>query len=194
MLITGNPAFRYNLLNDDTKMLVADNSLWKKLKHFSEKSFLLGAGTLPKREMALSKEGLEPSHAYAITDIIEFDDNKLLKLKNPWGMSFWCGDWSQYSSNGLIECANSLSFVIKKRRDKRKESKTVILGESSPLEPTVCFPHHRNSSFFISWEDFARSIEVIFVSMTFDESWNSFSFKDKWGKGKADDVSLNLQQ
>lgn len=193
MLITGNPAFRYNLLNEDTKMLIADNSLWKKLLYFSEQSFLLGAGTLPHNENPLLSEGLEASHAYAITDVFEFDGNKLLKLKNPWGMSYWCGDWSSSSTKWTERMRKFVEHRNINRREKRKESMRLILGECSPLEPTVILPHYRNSSFFISWEDFARSFEVIFVSISFDDSWNLLSITDKWEIGRAGGSILYLK-
>lgn len=191
MLITGNPAFRYNLCNYDTQMLIADNSLWKKLVKYSENCFLLGAGTLPRPEMPLANQGLEEAHAYAILETLEFDENRLLKLKNPWGISYWLGNWSNGSSKWT---SRALKFEAMRKQEMKelREKRQKLVGNNQLMAP-LADSHQRSSSLYISWEDFTKAFEVIFVSISFDESWERKTILDKWEAGRAGGSTLFLQ-
>ncbi len=195
MLITGNPAFRFNLLNDDVQLLVADNSLWKKVMNYSEKGFLMGAGTLPEGELPAVARTLSDSHAYAILDAIEFDGNKLIKLKDPWGSSQWSGEWSQ----GSHRWTNRMREYIALRKQQKKEQKRKAKpsGEQANLRTllhTNTIERRQSSSLYISWEDFVKSFEVIFVSVRFDpDSWDEQTIHDKWMEGRAGGSSYHIE-
>jgi len=59
-------------------------SLFGKLKHFFDNGYLLGAAT-EGTEITITNSNLIKGHAYSIIDIVSYDDNHLLQLKNPWG-------------------------------------------------------------------------------------------------------------
>jgi len=43
------------------------------------------------------KGGLVPGHAYSVISASEYNNVKLLKIRNPWGHFEWEGDWSDKS-------------------------------------------------------------------------------------------------
>ena len=72
-------------------------SFWEKLKAYSNRGSLMGAGT-PEHEIgdAFTNElGIVAGHAYAVMEIAEIDNFKLVKLRNPHGHkgAEWNGDW-----------------------------------------------------------------------------------------------------
>ena len=42
--------------------------------------------------------GLLPGHAYSLLQVKEYQNNKLVCLRNPWGQFEWQGDWSDKSN------------------------------------------------------------------------------------------------
>lgn len=98
MYITGNAGFRFNLLNEDILMKIADKSAWKVIIELLLKGFSLGAESFPKELMPGINLGIIPSHAYEIVNAFECDSNNLLEIKNPWGFCPWTGHWSEYSN------------------------------------------------------------------------------------------------
>jgi hypothetical protein len=135
MLITGTAAFRYNLLNEDVRLQIADNSLWKKLLEYTHKSYLMGGGTLPKELLPTTNLGIVPSHAYAILGTLECDEHKLVELKNPWGESLWNGPWG--------ECSNKWTQRI---RGKIAAQKAERQKSDRAIDPLVTneFTRHRS--------------------------------------------------
>ncbi len=119
-LMTGTAAFRYNLLNEDIKMKVADGSLWKKMREYSEKCFLMGAGTRTEDIMPQNNMGIVPTHAYAILQVVECDSHKLIELKNPWGETLWNGDWGPFSSKWTRRAKEIISHHRAAARNKAK--------------------------------------------------------------------------
>ncbi len=189
MLITGEPAFRYRLNNETVQQLIADGSLWRKLVTYSEKGFLMGAGTLPKCEIPALVDSLRDSHAYTILDALEFDGNRLLKLKDPWGISSWGGDWSARSA----KWTHRMREYVARRKLVKRERRRKTAEECKTLMNIRTRRGRGNSSFYISWEDFIRSFEVIFVSMRFDTAlWGEQTIRDKWTEGRAGGSSENI--
>lgn len=123
MMMTGMASFRFNLLSEDIQMKIADNSLWEKMKDYSDKRFFMGAGSLPKEFMPSPNLGVVPTHAYAILEVIECDNNKLIELKNPWGESFWTGDWSESSNKWTRRIRGKVASrnAAHRKQDKKKQ-------------------------------------------------------------------------
>jgi hypothetical protein len=92
--MTGKPSFRYNFLNEELQVSIADNSFWFKVRDFAQKEFFLGGGTLPDDEIPIQYRSIDGRHTYAILDALELDGHKLLLLKDPRGVSEWAGEWS----------------------------------------------------------------------------------------------------
>jgi len=193
MIITGNPAFRFNLLNENVQMLVADGSLWRKIRDYSDKQFLLGAGTLPKNEMPVSLDSLEGCHAYGILDAFEFDGNKLLKIKDPWGLTHWNGEWFQGSPKWTNRMKEYVALRKGQRKERRRQNHAREDEENKTLIQTQTLPQFRQSSFYMSWEDFVKFFEVVFVSMRFGPEWECKVIRDNWSEGRAGGSGQNLQ-
>ncbi len=189
MLITGQPAFRYNLLNEEIQLRIADNSLWLKILDFVNKGFLLGAGTLPKDELPKGYERIAGTHAYAILDAFEFDGNKLLRLRDPRGLSEWMGQWCATSDRWTARIKEMVARRAECSGQIRKlAAKPMIRSGASPV------PHNQRT-FFVSWEEFTKCFEVIFVSILFDGSWDCTSISDAWERGRTSSVrTINSRQ
>jgi len=192
MLMTGKPAFRYILSNDDIKMRIADNSLWMKLLDFAQKDFLLGAGTKDSKDIPAKYSSISGNHAYAILDACVFDGNRLIQLRDPRGSSCWKGDWSANSPKWTSRIKGMLQERQRKRRRKINnigDSNTpplVIMG--GPLYSPV--PHNQQT-FFVSWEEFIQCFEVIFVTIFFDREWNSEKINDEWIRSRDHNSCLD---
>ena len=76
--------------------------------------------------------GLPGSHAFTILGMHEIKGEKVLNLRNPWGVSYYCGDWSDYSYKWTED--------LKKQYD---------------------FAHKKDGDFFIGYEDFLEYFKVI---------------------------------
>lgn len=59
-------------------------SMFGKLKRFFDDGYLLGAAT-EGTDTVITDCNLVKGHAYSIIDIVSYDGNHLLQLKNPWG-------------------------------------------------------------------------------------------------------------
>eukprot|EP00118_Oscarella_pearsei_P021924 m.249668 g.249668 ORF g.249668 m.249668 type:complete len:660 (+) comp40307_c0_seq10:668-2647(+) len=71
------------------------------LRLFCEISFLMGAscGSLDNSvsEEEFKSVGLVPQYAYSVLDIKQVLQERLIRLRNPWGSHSWRGDWSDKS-------------------------------------------------------------------------------------------------
>ena len=77
-------------------------------------------------------EGLPGSHAFTILGMYEIKGEKVLNLRNPWGTSHFCGDWSDYSYKWTEDLKKQLDFA-----------------------------HKKNGDFFIGYKDFLEYFKVI---------------------------------
>eukprot|EP00826_Nyctotherus_ovalis_P062400 TRINITY_DN9021_c0_g1_i1.p1 TRINITY_DN9021_c0_g1~~TRINITY_DN9021_c0_g1_i1.p1 ORF type:complete len:306 (-),score=114.26 TRINITY_DN9021_c0_g1_i1:98-1015(-) len=186
MMMTGKPAFRYNLLAKELQLSISDNSFWLKVLGFVGKGFMLGAGTLPENEIPEKHKAITGRHAYAILDAFEFDGNRLVKLKDPRGMTNWDGEWS-------VDSAKWNSRIKEKVAQRAKESEEALRRRLAALDneqrtnifttPKSLFV--KGSTLFVSWEEFLRCFEVIFVSISFDETWDMAKLRGNWKANRA---------
>ena len=183
MIMTGKPSFRYNLLNEEIQVSIADNLFWLKVRDFAQKGFFLGGGTLPEDEIPFQYRLIGGRHAYAILDVLELDGNKLLLLKDPRGASEWSGEWSADSLNWT-----SRLRAITLQRLSRMSSR------GQPFRKTVenFFNKGHQNIFFISWEEFIKCFEVLFASVSLDD-WNKVEINDEWKEGRAGGSTMNMR-
>ena len=59
----------------------------------------------------LEAHDLIPDHAYTLLHVIELRGNRLVFLRNPWGMKEWNGRWSPTSSERTVEPNASISYT-----------------------------------------------------------------------------------
>eukprot|EP00826_Nyctotherus_ovalis_P043774 TRINITY_DN4656_c0_g1_i1.p1 TRINITY_DN4656_c0_g1~~TRINITY_DN4656_c0_g1_i1.p1 ORF type:complete len:274 (-),score=66.32 TRINITY_DN4656_c0_g1_i1:22-843(-) len=172
--MTGKPAFRYNFLNEEIRLRIADNSFWNKLIYFSDREFLLGGGTLPENEIPSEYKSIADRHAYAILDAFEFDGNKLLLLKDPRGVTNWVDEWSPDSSRWTSRLKEMLHRRFAKIAARRSNS----LISAGALHDLSAQQSH--GIFFMSWEELTKCFEAIFVAIFFDEAWSKLVIRDTW--------------
>ena len=94
MDLTGGASVKFDMADDTTQRMIADNSLWFMLEKFASKGYLMGCGSPEGEDTEVSNLGIVQGHAYAILAVIECDRQQLIQLKNPWGKTEWKGDWS----------------------------------------------------------------------------------------------------
>ena len=186
-LLTGTAAFRYNLLNEDVRMRIADGSLWQKMMEYRNKCFLMGAGSLPKQMMPQNNMGIVPCHAYAIMDVFECDSHKLIELKNPWGEIIWNGKWGPFSGTWTRRIREMVAQHKAKQKKKFEERKKMARLK----HPLVKVPEGSGKSFYMCLEDFLHHYEVIFFSIFFDELWEKQIIRDAWTVGRSGGSAIN---
>jgi hypothetical protein len=77
------------------------------------KEFLFGAGT---REYGhpdpdeKGRQGIEDGHAYSVLRAAEYENNRLLMVKNPWGETEWNGPWSDGSKEWTADAIKALDY------------------------------------------------------------------------------------
>jgi len=78
------------------------DEIWEALYKGNQKGYIMTAGTSGDTTNLDTEEvGLSPGHAYTISDVVivkEKRNEKLVKLRNPWGSGEWNGDWCDTSS------------------------------------------------------------------------------------------------
>jgi hypothetical protein len=127
---------------------------WEKLKKLHKQKALMGAGS-PEHEMgdsAISEHGIVQGHAYAILDMVEVDDYKLIKLRNPHGGAGaeWNGDWSDDSEMWDTRSKNKCKYVDKP-----------------------------DGEFWMDIDDFVENYSYIYICRMLD-SWNKEQIDGEW--------------
>lgn len=114
--LTGNFSITYDLVNDnDVDEMYETGELWKTLiKQYNRGNFITTGGLketlidtldgeMDPNEIDNSVGGLVDNHAYSILDVKIVEDNKLIRLYNPWGHFEWTGDWSDKDTTNWSE-------------------------------------------------------------------------------------------
>ena len=109
--LTGGIAMRIDFSKD--RQLVTSGSLWKTLLQYRDSGYLMGAGSPSGSDSAAnaSSLGIVQGHAYALLDVQECDDHKLVKLRNPWGRFEWKGAWGDDDPKWTERMKKKLNLV-----------------------------------------------------------------------------------
>uniref|UniRef100_A0A914Y7P3 Calpain catalytic domain-containing protein n=1 Tax=Panagrolaimus superbus TaxID=310955 RepID=A0A914Y7P3_9BILA len=72
--------------------------IWARLLSAKDANFLMGcscgAGRRIVKDEEHSRVGLMTRHAYSILDVRQYGPHRLLRVRNPWGVGIWKGEWS----------------------------------------------------------------------------------------------------
>eukprot|EP00794_Sanderia_malayensis_P007082 gene7082-7880_t len=87
--------------------------VWARLLSSRDAGFIMGAscgGDIDDEELIESYKhvGLQAQHAYSVLDVQCVDQNRLIRLRNPWGRYSWTGAWSDNSSLWTPELRHTL--------------------------------------------------------------------------------------
>lgn len=155
--LTGCPTFTYPIAEKNPDKPFDANEFWDKLKHWSSLNYLIGASTkeIPAEN---SIAGLVKEHAYCILRLVDHSEEvKVMKIRNPWGVFEWTGDWSKTSP-----------LWTEDLKDKIKPDLELNDG-----------------SFWISYRHFLENFETINVSFT--KGWQELKLKGKFIKSIDED-------
>lgn len=91
--------------------------MWTILKDAYKNKYPMTAGVDEEENLSGSKIGrknLVPSHVYSLLSVVEINhpirgEQRLLKLRNPWGNKEWKGDWSDESTIWTEELVKKLN-------------------------------------------------------------------------------------
>ena len=83
-------------------MSTQEEGIWEEIKGSDEKGYIIAASTGEDTGPdAVGINGLVGSHAYAVIRVAEVStpagEERILKIRNPWGQTEWNGDWSDHS-------------------------------------------------------------------------------------------------
>ncbi|KAG0372535.1 hypothetical protein BGX24_000132 [Mortierella sp. AD032] len=59
------------------------------------------------------KHGIQSGHAYSVLSVAEYEGERLVHVRNPWGKIEWNGDWSDQSEKWTDEATAALKFEEK---------------------------------------------------------------------------------
>jgi Calpain family cysteine protease len=105
--------------------------------------FLFGCGTQDWQDpWGEGRDGIYGGHAYPILRAVNYGNERLLMMKNPWGRSEWNGPWSDGSSQWNAKSIEALGHIF---------------GD--------------DGIFWIRYEDMLRKYEVIWKTRLFNADW-----------------------
>jgi len=119
-----------------------DGRLWARLYSYFKQDYLLGCGN-PKPSAGNFEmvNGIVQGHAYALLDMREIGDIKLIKLRNPWGEGEWEGDWGDNSDKWTQKMRQLCDYTDSDEND---------------------------GVFWMSFEDFAVNFQRVYICRVFD--------------------------
>eukprot|EP00466_Bigelowiella_natans_P008916 jgi/Bigna1/87575/estExt_fgenesh1_pg.C_220016 len=161
-MMTNGIATRYNMSNPSVKKKINDGTLWNMLMLYNKSGFLMGAGTPAGSDdiSNASQWGIVQGHAYAILDVLELDDYRLIRLRNPWGKFEWTGDWSDHSDTWT------------RRYKKLVERKRKFVAED-------------DGAFYMDFTDFSIHFQDIYVCKFFESKAGWVTFRPYFGRWNA---------
>ncbi|KAG0085949.1 hypothetical protein BGZ93_004195 [Podila epicladia] len=127
------------LFTDD--ILNKDRFWEKEMKHVN-KATLMGC-SINFQDDTTEMRGIQPGHAYSVLDVAEFDGERLVHIRNPWGAIEWTGDWSDQSDKWTPEAIKQLKLEDKD-----------------------------DGRFWMSYRDFLNIFTTIDRCRVFDASWS----------------------
>jgi len=125
-----------------TNEKLSSDDMFKLCVSYAKNGCPMGAGTAGKdntiEEGRGQDSGIVPGHAYSVLDCKEVFDERLIKLRNPWGTFEWGGDWSNKSD----------------KWNQHPNIKSACKFDSDKPEA---------GAFWMSWDDFMKYFDMIDV-------------------------------
>jgi hypothetical protein len=77
--------------------IVVSGKLWSDLKRWHEYGYFIGTGSMGSDDTQKNDVNIVQGHAFSMMDLAEVQGFQLMRLRNPWGKTEFCGDWSDNS-------------------------------------------------------------------------------------------------
>lgn len=92
-----------------------ENELWDDVFLNVNRAFLIGAGTRQHRHLdryQQGRQGIEDHHAYSVLRAVDYQNERLLMVKNPRGKTEWTGPWSDGSKEWTTQALRDLNYTF----------------------------------------------------------------------------------
>ncbi|KAF9996933.1 hypothetical protein BGZ80_009119 [Entomortierella chlamydospora] len=126
--------------------ILSKDRFWETEMKNVNQSVLLGCWITHVDGGVMEKNGIQMGHAYSVLKVAEFEGERLVQVRNPWGDVEWNGDWSDDSDRWTPEA-------------------------KAQLQHKQC----DDGVFWMSYRDFLRTFTMIDRCKTFDSSWSVVS-------------------
>lgn len=133
------------------------NQLWNTLLEFyNSGEYFMGVSMFGKGSDNTEDNfiGLIQKHAYGIVKLVEYNGNKLINLRNPWGKFEFKGEWSDSDTKWTEEMRKTLNFV-----------------------------QEDDGLFWMSLKDFIynfTNLDIVWDYKNSKKKWNSQEIKGEW--------------
>ncbi|KAG0205721.1 hypothetical protein BGX28_002739 [Mortierella sp. GBA30] len=125
-----------------TADILDKDRFWDEEMKQVNKATLLGC-SINFEEDEPDKHGIQSGHAYSVLNVAEYEGERLVHIRNPWGKVEWNGDWSDQSEKWTPDAIKQL-----KQEDKD------------------------DGRFWMPYKDFLRVFTTIDRCRVFDASWS----------------------
>ncbi|KAF8969516.1 hypothetical protein BGZ46_010680 [Entomortierella lignicola] len=127
-----------------TADILSKDRFWEEQMKKANKSLLLGCWVSHvDGDGVMDKNGIQSGHAYSVLRVAEFEGERLVLVRNPWGYVEWNGEWSDVSDKWTPEAKVALDY---------KDSD--------------------DGQFWMSYKDFTRIFTMVDRCRVFDSTWN----------------------
>lgn len=109
--LTGYPCKFFDFTNHVQEPDFKEN-LWFRLTNKTKKGYHFSAASNDTNNYL----GIRRYHAYTILDVREYNKNRLILLRDPWGINDWKGDWSEHSAKWTPELKRAFGLPEGGRR------------------------------------------------------------------------------
>ena len=144
--------FKHLLLKNDQ----GRRHLWSALIEAEQNGHLITAGTIDSnlKTEELMACNLRANHCYSVLRVVQLNNLRLLKVRNPWGSESWSGKWSD-------------------------EDQTTWNSNANLFDLGVCPTMVNDGIFWMSLEDFVRYFSFTNICKYNDDDKHSHAFMNK---------------
>ncbi|KAH9111732.1 hypothetical protein LEN26_006865 [Aphanomyces euteiches] len=173
------------------------DAFWRRLLDYKRNGTLMGCSIQPDPKIAKNVategsagQGLYYKHAYGLIDVgeIKLENNKiqrLVKLRNPWGLGEWDGPWSDQSDE-REKYDSEIQRVFKTMSRNSGANVFTSLQRQRKLrlvmEPQVEVTEVNNNdgTFFMTYDDWRTRYTHFFAGIDFADEWSGQRIDGKW--------------
>lgn len=104
-MLTGFPTSQFR--NSD----MSANDLYNKLDHLNKKNYIMSSAFFKKD--GIESYGLVSQHAYTVLGVDTYKGEKLVRIRNPWGVEKYTGPWNDKTDKWTEDAKKQLKHTTK---------------------------------------------------------------------------------